>query len=141
MITYLGQRVFASRGEDVGGALKALWISPAKSRPAPEYNPVFVVNKQQEGRECRPNAYMEFGTPIFQVLALQRTSKGLKTGGLDIDDAQVDVILDEDRKGLKTAADKGSELVQQAEREGFEHLSFFDQSEYQEKARQSKNAN
>jgi len=74
---------------------------------------------------------------IFQIFALEGTSNGLKNGVLDIDDAQIKVLFDEDRQGLKAAADKAQELVQQAQRDGFKELSIFDQARYEEKVRQS----
>ncbi|HTA22836.1 MAG TPA: hypothetical protein VK763_04835 [Terriglobales bacterium] len=75
---------------------------------------------------------------IFQVLSLQGTSKGLKDSGLAIDDNEVEVLFDEDRHGLKSATDKASELIKQAEHEGFSRLSIFELAEYEEKVRQSK---
>jgi len=74
----------------------------------------------------------------FQVSMLEGTSKGIKNGGIDIDDDEVKILFDEDRKGLKSATEKATELIKQAELEGFEPLTIFALAEYEEQILKSK---
>lgn len=75
---------------------------------------------------------------IFQVYAIEGMSQGIKGGTLSIEHKKTKLLCDGDFKGLEAAEKKFKELVDDAIKQGFKELSFFDHADFEQKLRESK---
>jgi hypothetical protein len=75
---------------------------------------------------------------VFQVYALEGVGKGIQNGKFAGSDDDPRVLFDEDLHGLEAAAKQFNELVKDAQRSGFETISFMDMLEFEAKLRDSR---
>lgn len=82
----------------------------------------------------------EFNSTLgtFQVYGLEGTGKGIQNGKFATSDEEPTVLFDGDFNGLEPASKKFSELVAQAQKDGFEEMSFIDLLEFEAKIQGSR---
>jgi hypothetical protein len=74
----------------------------------------------------------------FQVYALEGIGRGIENGRFAGSEDNPRVIFDEDFQGLDRAARKFKELVEGAQSNGFEPITFMDMLEFEDKLRASR---
>jgi hypothetical protein len=70
---------------------------------------------------------------IFQVYALEGIGKGIQNGKFAGSDDDPHVLFDKDIHGLEAAAKQFNELLEDAQRSGFQPISFMDMLEFEAK--------
>jgi hypothetical protein len=78
-----------------------------------------------------------FSSTPFQVYGLEGTGKGIANGEF-IKPDEPTLIFDDDFNDYKTAKEKFDQLIAESEKRGFEIRGFFDEAEFQQKLRESK---
>jgi hypothetical protein len=74
---------------------------------------------------------------IFQVYALEGVGKGIQDGRFAGSDDDPRILFDKDIHGLRAAAKQFNELAEDAQRSGFEPISFMDMLEFEAKLQRS----
>ncbi len=70
---------------------------------------------------------------IFQVYGLEGTGTGIRDGKLTISDNDPKILVDADFNGLDAAVTKFTEIVREAEAQGFKQVTFMKELEFQAK--------
>lgn len=101
---------------------------------------LWVGNAADDGARFRQVCITsnEWASPfgVFQVYCLQGIGQGLKYGTLHV--GPPELVFDADIDGLSRAEEKFSELVRQAQQEGYRVPSIIETLEFQAKAQQQK---
>ncbi len=75
---------------------------------------------------------------VFQVYALEGIGKGVENGKFAGTEGEPKLLFDQDFDGMDAAAEQFDKLVKEAEVERFKIMTFWDQIEFEEKAKASK---
>lgn len=75
---------------------------------------------------------------VFQVYALEGIGNGIENGKFAGTETEPTLLFDKEYEGMDAAAEQFAKLVKEAEALGFKAMTFWDQIEFEEKARASR---